>query len=123
MGDEEQYVDSSSNTIFHRCSICGKYFDDVYQRKLHMEKHTQYFDFEKGTKVVCDQCPKTFTTKQGLKMHLLSHEEEKSQDKKLQCEKCPKKFHSEKVLNRHMYFKHSEKTFCCEKLAQKNALN
>jgi len=98
----------------YACSKCDQIFDCRKKRKSH---HLYVHNNVLESSVVCDQCPKMFTTKSGWKNHMELHEEEKSQEKNIQCDECPMRFHFETLFRQHKYHRHSEVD--CEKCGKK----
>ncbi|ODM88290.1 Gastrula zinc finger protein xFG20-1 [Orchesella cincta] len=48
-----------------RCATCGREFKDKKAYAAHILAH-------KGQQFACDQCPKTFHWKQGLRRHVVN---------------------------------------------------
>ena len=58
----------------------------------------------------CDQCPKTFSSRQGLRQHLQTHKENV---KKYMCPQCNKSFNIKSNLKTHILIHTGEKPHKC----------
>ena len=89
----EQLEVSNCNTKY-LCDECGKEFSAKSDCIRHSFTHTQPFQ--------CHLCDRKFAEKRRLKMHILSHEENRTPQVKLyQCSMCGRNFMNESQLNEH----------------------
>ena len=78
----------------HGCKYCLKYFEG----KQSLDRHIMNIHKNKE-KLTCSQCGIKFLSKDGLKSHLKTHEENYSNEYK--CLKCDKIYKHESDLFRH----------------------
>uniref|UniRef100_A0A1A9WWV2 Protein krueppel n=1 Tax=Glossina brevipalpis TaxID=37001 RepID=A0A1A9WWV2_9MUSC len=84
------------------CEICHCSYKTLYSLKRHFKRHL-------SRKFRCLQCPKTYISKQELKIHQYMHSGEKPH----QCDLCPKKFRYIHHLKRHKDAAHFDKRYSC----------
>jgi hypothetical protein len=86
--------------FFYECDYCGK----KPRLKRNLIKHfRQHVKFDNREKFFCDFCDKTFTSKNGLKMHINEKHIEQNEDHK--C-KCGKVFETAHRLKKHEHLVH-----------------
>lgn len=86
------------------CRLCRKVIPKS-SFNHHIETHSEEF-------VSCEVCSRQFSNKRCLKVHILTH----SEDKPFHCDQCPETFISKRCLEYHKRFhgEKLEKTFKCE---------
>lgn len=86
------------------CRVCRKIIPKS-SFNHHMETHSEEL-------VYCEVCNRQFSNKRCLKVHMLTHKE----DKPFHCDQCPETFISKRCLEYHKRFhgEKLEKTFKCE---------
>ncbi|KAJ8910098.1 hypothetical protein NQ315_013235 [Exocentrus adspersus] len=82
------------------CPICGKLFGNVSNLETHMTTHSQDRNY------MCDQCPKTFKTRNTLRIHHNRIHVLKSNN--YMCATCGTTFKSLNGLRCHINLKHSD---------------
>jgi len=112
-GNQED--DDDENTSFNKEARSP---DSDQAPLMSMTKKKETVDLVNSeSRVVCDQCPKTFKSETVWRRHMKIHEEEKSQEKNIQCDECPMRFHFKDLFMKHKYYKHN--SVFCEKCGKK----
>ncbi len=83
-----------------KCSKCQKVFPSTAaghsEKYRHKKKCNRPINFV-PPQFTCETCTKTFTSKQYLKQHQITH----SETRPFECEVCHKKFKRKKDVNKH----------------------
>lgn len=91
-----------------KCEIC-KYCNKRFSDPSTLRKHIKYYHLnavKKKQEFHCHICKKVLTTKDGLKMHFLTHQKHRPRFK---CDECPHKTYSTRSnLLRHLKKKHGK---------------
>ncbi|CAO1440154.1 unnamed protein product [Diamesa serratosioi] len=92
------------------CHLCGR----SYQNAGSLCSHKKLAHSEPKEKVTqfCELCAKSFSTRTGLKEHMLTHNDDREKQQ-LQCKICLKWLMNQRCLKTHMLL-HSSKEFNCE---------
>ncbi|ALC45743.1 CG18764, partial [Drosophila busckii] len=115
------------------CEVCGRYFNDQSNFKLHMLRHTGIKNYD------CSQCDKLFYTEHLLQLHeriahqgerpysckycsktfqsstsRVIHERLHTNERPYSCEFCDKTFFSGSALNRHELIHTGVRLFSCD---------
>lgn len=104
-----------------KCKICGETFSgkSYYIQHYNQCHGTLPPEYNDSIQYLCDQCPKVFTTKQGLRIHIQVTHNGKSQRKTInrerQCPHCDKSFIKHTNYREHIKAKHENSTpFKCD---------
>jgi len=84
-----------------------------FSSKQHLEMHMVAHTDK--IRFSCKQCPKKFSSKQHLEMHMVAH----TGKIRFSCQQCPKKFRSKRHLEMHMVAHSGEMRFSCEQCPKK----
>ena len=93
------------NSGLFKCSKC----DTEFKKKQNARTHMKVVHL-KIKKVICEKCPKLFSSHSELKRHMLSH----TQEKNIRCKFCELKFGRKWNLSKHILSFHSERNLCCK---------
>ena len=101
----EQGPEEDELHLSFKCQKCDKIVCSEQNLNLHMKRvHLQIKDY------FCEQCPSSFSTKQELRSHALSHSEERN----FKCNQCDKAFKTKSYLKIHGRIHSGEKPYFCE---------
>ncbi|GAB0097565.1 hypothetical protein DMENIID0001_132170 [Sergentomyia squamirostris] len=84
-----------------RCPRCRKSYASERTLRKHIENHPDSH--------TCPICSKQFYHKQGVKVHMITH----SQERPFECEICKLRYKSKSTVRTHMFVHQHEKPFAC----------
>ena len=94
----------------YQCEQCGK----LFRRRCGKAEHIRHVH-EKVKAHRCTCCPRAYTTLKGLKVHMMSHTNERPYE----CPNCPKRFKTATVLDLHLVTHTGERRFACSFCGQR----
>ena len=86
-----------------KCGKCDKDFPTSTQLQRHLDKYHRYlYSF------TCGVCQKRLATKQGMKEHMLTHQEKGEGNVRYVCPNCGKDFKFKRSRNQHVKQQHDD---------------
>merc|ERR1712226_1064728 len=86
------------------CLQCGKYDNSRFHLRRHVETHIQGFSHS------CPVCEKSFSTRGGLKSHIVTKHPEEKPTKPYNCDICDKSSSSKMALKVHKIRNHDNQS-------------
>ena len=100
----QTHLRSHSDECRYQCDQCGKWFRRSSGRNEHIR------NVHEGRRAYkCVHCLRTYSTSNGLKLHLMEHTKERPH----RCQMCPKQFKSTSLLNRHLITHTGQRLYPC----------
>ena len=116
-GNLRAHLRTHSDERRYHCELCGKWFRRSSGRNEHIR------NVHEGVKAYrCSRCPRAFASANGLKLHTMSHTNERPHA----CTMCTKRFKSLTLLDLHWATHTGERRFPCaicgRRFTQKSAV-
>ncbi|XP_055598113.1 zinc finger protein ZFP2-like [Uranotaenia lowii] len=103
--DKSNHEATHSTELPFACSICSKRF----KKKIYLRTHLKIHDTNAPKSFICQHCGKAFRTRDLLRIHSISHSEER----KYICPSCPATFKRLYCLKVHTKTHLPEKAYAC----------